>query len=261
MVILLYTLRQWLWHRWVVAYAVALASVSIFVMYGAFVGLAWIQPELYGRVALAVVNASIFLVSLTSLLLGLLVYQDDQEGMLEWFLARPVSKRSYLLQRWLGLSISTAMATLAAYLASFIVVYAVFAVSLPQLLILGLSLTSLSISLLSLGFSVSLYFSDKAAAMGAGFLIWLYLTYVHDLVLMVIGPSLAPGELFVAYVINPIGAARFLAMYTIDSSLSFLNPITAVEVKLSLGDLVLVLPAAALAAPAAIFIVLAVRQR
>ena len=48
--------------------------------------------------------------------------------------------------------------------------------------------------------------------MGAGFLIWLYLTYVHDLVLMVIGPSLAPGELFVAYVINPIGAARFLAM-------------------------------------------------
>ena len=50
-------------------------------------------------------------------------------------------------------------------------------------------------------------------------------------------------------------------MYTIDSSLSFLNPITAVEVKLSLGDLVLVLPAAALAAPAAIFIVLAVRQR
>jgi len=78
---------------------------------------------------------------------------------------------------------------------------------------------------------------------------------------VVICPFLVPGELFVAYVINPIGAARFLAMYIIDSSLSFLNPITAVEVGLSLGGLVLALPAAALAAPVAVFIVLAARQR
>jgi len=38
---------------------------------------------------------------------------------------------------------------------------------------------------------------------------------------MVIGPFLVPGELFAAYVINPIGAARFLAMYSITAPSPF----------------------------------------
>ena len=60
MVILLFTIRQWLFHKWVLAYILALVATNIFITYAAFFGLGWVQPEFYGRVAVSVVNASIF---------------------------------------------------------------------------------------------------------------------------------------------------------------------------------------------------------
>ncbi|MEM1597414.1 MAG: ABC transporter permease subunit [Pyrobaculum sp.] len=250
MVILLFTIRQWLFHKWVLAYILALVATNIFITYAAFFGLGWVQPEFYGRVAVSVVNASIFLVSLTSLILGFFIYQEDREGGLyEWFISRPVIRSSYLLQRWLGLAASLGISAAVAFAASAVAVWLLTTVFLTQVIAIGAVMVMLTLSLSALGFLLSQFTSDKVAALGAGFFLWLYLNFVHGLIAFVLALFLPAPQIFLFVVTSPVESARFLSFYAVDPTLSFINPVTAYDVSTSLGSAILTVPLIILLAP------------
>ncbi|MEM0464778.1 ABC transporter permease subunit [Pyrobaculum sp.] len=258
MVIFLFTVRQWLLHRWIVAYVILLTATSLFIFYVAFLGLLFVQPEYYGRVAVASINASIFLISLLSLLLGSFIFHDDRDtGLLEWFLSRPVSARGYLVQRWGGVVVSVAAATIVAFIIAYLASGLLFGIFFSQLIYLGLWLAVLVASLSSLGGVIALFLPDKTTSITAGFLIWLVLNIVWGIVVFALGIGLSETELYITYILNPVEATRFMALYTIDPNLSFMNPITAASLLLSLGALTYVLPVATLTAPIAVFLTLA----
>ncbi|MFN3803855.1 MAG: hypothetical protein ACK4SY_02235 [Pyrobaculum sp.] len=248
MIVCLFTVRQWLLHRWVFSYAASLVLILLFIFYTAYFGLAWIQPEFYGRVAVAVVNAALFLVSLSALLIPLFVYQDDREtGLYEWFISRPV--RRFHLCRWLGVAASLSAATIASFLVAMSLNYLMFRLFVSQMLIIAAVFMALIFSLSAVSYLISMALPDKASALGAGFFLWLYLNIIHTIVAMVFALGSPPDVAFVIYVLSPVESARFLSFYVVDPTLSFLNPVTAIDLTLSLQGLLFYLPVAVLATP------------
>ncbi len=61
---------------------------------------------------------------------------------------------------------------------------------------------------------------------------------------------------FAIYVLNPVESARFLSLYIVDPTLSFMNPTTAMDLTLSLGGLILYVPIVVLTTPIAVLLLI-----
>lgn len=252
-VIALATFRELAFSKWVIGYMGALALISAMLIMTTLMFVGGVAGvELYGRLGVVIVAASLMLSTLVSIsLLALTITGDAESGVLQWFLARPVTPRGYLLGRFLGASAAVAWATVAGYAASAWATYILGLQDLAvKLVIIGLVCAISTIVFSAIGVTLAVYTRSRVAALAAVFAVWLYLNLLHPLALLFLAPLLGFGdvEAYAFLVASPVEAARVLMYALVDPSLTFLGPTLSISIRLEIGWLMYAAPVASMAA-------------
>lgn len=243
-----YTLARHLFSRWVLGYALGIALLIASLTY--LSSMFAFTVELYGRLGVAIATGALMMSTMAYLVLSALLLSGDLElGVAEWFLARPLSYRQYLLGRYIGLSAALFLATLASYTASAWIFW--IAGGDPRVaLAMGLVNSLLAFPFTALGFALASAVGERVAALGAAFLTWLYFNILHPLTVFALVAALNLGEVatYALTAVSPVEAGRLLMYLAVDPTLSFMSPTNAAVLRLELGSWVELTPISSLVA-------------
>jgi Cu-processing system permease protein len=251
-VLLAHELREAMRNRWLLGYGAVLAALALGLsligmrMAGA-VGL-----EGYGRTTASLLNLCLGLVPLIALLLGSVGISGDREtGLLELFLAQPVSRSHVLVGRFLGALAAVGLATLLGFgIAGLLIGLATGATGGVQYLaFLGIALAVAAV-FLAIGSLVAIAARNRIQAIAVALAIWFACVVGFDLALIAAGALAGAGikVLAVALLLNPVEVARVLALLLFDPSLEMLGPVGGFLVARLGGSTAAVLLAGTLAA-------------
>ncbi|MBW6414058.1 hypothetical protein A7K93_01860 [Candidatus Methylacidiphilum fumarolicum] len=196
-------LRPWIWGS-----AVIFAAGSI--------GLLWATGD--SRKALAAVTGLFpYLVSLLGTL-GAAIEMAAEKGFFELVLPQPISRMIVFQAKFLAFSLAFGSALLIGLLPLLFAAFeAVGALVLSLLVGAILALACISIGS---GFLFCLFSRERVAAVGAVLVLWLYLAFLHDLVILwacKMGGGPAPDLLVISLIlINPIEVARLAVVLQLD---------------------------------------------
>ncbi len=222
-------LRGAMRNRWLLVYALVFAALAI--------GLSMIGMRLagavglegYGRTTASLLNLCLSLVPLVAVLLGSVALSGEREtGVLELFLAQPLSRAHLILGRFLGALGAVALATLLGFgIAGFLIGLATGAAGGVQYLaFLGVAV-ALAAVFLAIGCLVGVVARNRVQATAAGLGIWFVSVAAFDLMLIGLGTATGAGAqgLAAAVLLNPVQVARILALLLLDPTLEVLGPV------------------------------------
>jgi ABC-type transport system involved in multi-copper enzyme maturation permease subunit len=191
-------------------------------------GVSYLGLKAVGRIMASLINLSLYLVPLISLIIGSMSITGEKEtGILEWLFSEPIRPGEYLVGKFIGLLIAVTLATFLGFgLASWIVIIAMPPEDITKYLMFILVAILLSSSSLALSLMISAVSRSKFEALGAAFLIWFTMIFIYDLLIMGLSISLNLPErtTFILAILNPVEASRILMIYFIDPMLTFLGP-------------------------------------
>lgn len=228
-VLLVHELREAMRNRWLLAYGAVFAVLALALsllglrMAGA-VGL-----EGYGRTTASLLNLCLSLVPLIALLLGSVGLSGDREtGLLELFLAQPLSRAHLLVGRFLGSLAAIGLATVLGFgVAGTLIGLATGAGGgLQYLAFLGIAL-ALAAVFLAVGSMIAVVARNRVQAIAAALGVWFTCVVAFDLALIAAGALAGAGTQVLTAVIlfNPVQVARLLALLLLDPSLEILGPV------------------------------------
>lgn len=220
-------LRECHRNRWVVVLALVFGGLALAFSLLGRAGLGTVGVSGFGRTAASLVSLVVLLVPLLGLILGAgSVAGDRERGTLLMLLAQPVTTGEVLLGKFLGAAGALAIAVLAGFGVSGVVIAreAGWAHVALYARLMGLTL-ALGAVYLSIGLCISTLARRSAGALGLAVVVWLLSTFVADLLLM--GSSivlrLTPGQLLWASLSNPAQLFRLGVMQTLHGNLELLG--------------------------------------
>ena len=214
-------------NKWLMSYAVMYMLMALGLSYFSLLGISGLGLKALGRITAALINLTIFLTPLASLMLGATsIVSEKESGALEWLLSQPVTRKAVILGKFSGLTLALSVATTLGYGFAGLFLSASLPVEdLPKFL--GLILTSIALSAVgvSIGILISISSRGRFEALATSLLIWLTWVIIYDLLVM--GASIAFGLtymlIFILLALNPVESSRLLMAYQIDPTLSFLG--------------------------------------
>ena len=214
--------------RWLIAYSLAYLLLGVTLTQFSLMGVSYLGLKAVGRIMATLINLSLYLIPLISLILGSMSIIGEKEvGILEWLFSEPIKPLEYIVGKFVGLLIGITLATLLGFgLASWIVLIAMPPEDVTKYLSFVVVAVLLSASTLSIGLLISTLSRSRFEAIGLAFLAWFFMIFVYDLMVMglAISMGLKESTVFALAVANPIESARILMIYLIDPMLTFLGP-------------------------------------
>lgn len=242
------TFRELAISRWVIGYLGGVALISVMLVSATLMlvgGIAGV--ELYGRLGVTIVAASLMLSTLISISLPALTITGDAEGgVLHWFLARPVTPRGYLIGRFLGIAATVAWATAAGYAASAWLIYVLGLQDLAaKIVLMGVVCAASTMVFSAMGTAIAVFAKSRVVALAMVFAVWLYLNLLHPLTLLFLIPLLGLGdvEAYAFLILSPVEAARVFMYALVDPNLTFLGPVMSISIRLEIGWWIYAAPA------------------
>lgn len=217
----------------------------------------------YSRTAASLINLVLLFVPLIGLTLGAANIAGDREtGALAYLLAQPVNRAEILLGKYAGM----AGALLATLTLGFGAAGVVLALQRSvqdaggYLLTVGLAYL-LALSMLSLGFLMSILARKTATALGGALFLWLLLVFIGDLGIMgtTVSMRLPIETVFLVSVLNPLQMFKIASILSVQANLEVLGP-AGLYATSQFGGLLLPLLIAGLVAWVAVPLAFAVRM-
>jgi Cu-processing system permease protein len=179
----------------------------------------------FGRTTATLTNFCLLLSPLIALTMGAASIASERDrGTLDFLLAQPLSREDVLLGKYLGLSISAVLATLAGYLPAVVAIsgwahigrFAIF----PAISVM------LVAAMLAVGLLISVSSRTAVQAQGRAIFLWFAFVLLYDLLLMgtLVTADLGPGLLVSLLLLNPVDSARILAVLVLEPDLHLLGP-------------------------------------
>lgn len=180
-----FDLQLLLRDRWFLGLALAYAVLALATAVGAGSGPAVVGLAPLEQTGTALALLTALYVPLMALIVGAMhIAGPREDGFLSYLLAQPVTRRQLFLGHWLGLTLAVSMATLFAYgVAGLALAFYGGGEPLTYLVLCALAL-ALALACLPIGLLISSRASTRTRALGMAIVIWLYLAFVGDLVLL-----------------------------------------------------------------------------
>lgn len=220
--------RGALGSSWLLAYASVFALLAVALSYAGERSLGSVGLENFSRTTASLLNLSLLLAPLVALLVGSgAVAGDRDRGTLSYLLAQPVDRWQLLLGKYIGVSVSVALATTIGFGAGGVAI-ALMTSSMDAgtyLLFAGLVL-ALVVATTGIGFVASVVSKTRVQALGIAMLAWALGVFFFDLMLIgiVASMSLGGGGLLFALLFNPVEVVRVLAIIHLEPDLQVLGP-------------------------------------
>jgi Cu-processing system permease protein len=220
--------RTGLRNRWFVLYTLIFSALII-----GFAAVALNASELtgqagFGRTSAGLLNLLLLMVPLIGLTIGAqVIVSDRQDRSLDYLLAQPLSALEVYIGKFLGAALSFVLLLLIGFGGAGVVMAAKGGAGGAGNFLLLVALTLLlGLAMLSVGFVVSSFSRETAAALGIALTIWLLLVIVGDLGIM--GSSLilglSPEALLSLTMINPLDVYKLVSVDLLHTSLDVLGP-------------------------------------
>jgi Cu-processing system permease protein len=228
-VLLAHELREALRNRWLVGYGAVFAVLALGLSLIGMRVAGAVGLEGYGRTTASLVNLCLSLVPLIALLLGSVGISGDREtGLLELFLAQPLSRGQLLMGRFLGALAAIGLATLLGFgVAGLLIGLATGAAGGAQYLaFLGIALAMAAV-FLAIGTLVAVAARNRVKAIAVALTVWFVYVVGFDLTLITVGAMAGVGvrTLTAALLLNPVEVGRILALLLLDPTLEMLGPV------------------------------------
>lgn len=220
--------RAGLHNRWFILYAVVFLVLSVGFSWVALAGTELTGQAGFGRTSAGLLNLMLLMVPLIGLTIGAqAIVSDRQDRSLEYLLAQPVSPAEVYVGKYLGAAISLVLLLVFGFGWAGVALAVRGAAGSPGDFILLVVLTVLlGLAMLSIGYLISSFSPQTAAALGIAVSLWLVFVIIGDLGLM--GSSLVmrlqPATLLTATLINPLDAYKILSVDLLHSSMEVLGP-------------------------------------
>ena len=225
-IIALRELREALRNKWLVAYAVGFALLSLALSRASLASAGYAGLGGFGRTAASLVNALLLFVPLLGLTVGAGSLAGDRErGSLLYLLAQPVSRGEVFWGKVLGSVLGTTAALAAGFgLAALTLSTTGIGDAGAFAGLVGFTLL-LMLASLGLGFLISSLVQKASTATGTALLVWLGLAFLGDLALVgaVLATRPAPASLLGMLVINPLQLFKLGAIYSLRATLDTLG--------------------------------------
>jgi len=221
-------IRESLRNKWFILYTIAFVILSLGLSSLSLAGTGMSGFAGFGRTAAGLINLVILIVPLMALTAGAgSIASERERGSLNYLLAHPVSRFEVLFGKYLGLATAMFASLALGFGASAAVIAwksgAGDAMSFARLVMLA---WVLALSMLSVGFLISVVARKASVASGAAIFLWLTLVFVGDLGLMggTLMFKLQVTELFTLSLINPLQVFKMASLGGINASLDVLGP-------------------------------------
>lgn len=222
-------LRDALRNRWFALYTLAFVALALALSYLALAGAGLTGFAGFGRTAASLINLVLLIVPLMALTIGAQSLAGEQErNTLVYLLTQPISRADIFVGKYVGLALSLlASLTLGFGIAGVVMTLNGTGAANPTAYVKLVALAFvLSLTMLSLGFLVSVLTRRAGVAVGIGLFLWLTFVFFGDLGMM--GASMALrvpiANLFWLSLSNPLQVFKMAAILNIQSTLDILGP-------------------------------------
>jgi Cu-processing system permease protein len=213
--------------RWTQIFAVVFAGLSLSVAVSGYVLSGGSGMQDFARTAASLVQLVLLLVPLTSLLLGVLTLASDR-GAAELLYSQPVSRRTILLGRLLGLFEALTAAEAVGFGAAGIVIFSQLGgEGLSAFLLVALGSAVLTAVFLGLAAVIAAGHTGRrrSRSLALALVVWFAMVVLFDLAALGVASLLRSGAasrvLISAVLINPVDAVRTGALLGIQGTSAF----------------------------------------
>ena len=221
-------LREAMRSRWFVMAAACFLLLSLGL---SMLGLAGAQRSGlagFDRTTASLLNLALIFVPLVTLTLGgLSIAGEIEDQSLGLLLAQPVTRFEVFAGKYLGLLAAVAASIAAGFGTTGVIVGWSAGGDVRAFLGLVAITLLLAAATLGIGTALSIALRSRARVVGAAFSVWLALVYVSDLgtIGLVVARNVAPGQVFVLALANPVQQARVLGTLALSDRLDVLGPV------------------------------------
>ncbi len=220
-------LRDSLRNRWFVLYAVAFTVLALGLSFLALSGAGVVGFAGFGRTAASLINLVLLIVPLMALTVGAQsLAAESERGTLSYLLAQPVTRLEVFLGKYLGLALAILAAlTLGFGVSGLVMASNGLAYAESYLLMVGLAFL-LALTMLSVGFVISVFAHKAGIAIGISLFLWLTFVFLGDLGMMgtAISMRLKIADLFLLASANPLQVFKMASILSINATLDVLGP-------------------------------------
>jgi Cu-processing system permease protein len=218
-------LRIVLRARWVAAYVLVFAALTLAVSY---FGLAVIEVaglQEFDRTAVSLLNLVLYVVPLATMLMAVQSFREEG-GATEQLFAEPVTRTEILLGKLLGLSGAHVLATLLGFGCTGVLVgWKVGTVGLSSYLVLVAFTLVAGIVFLALAAALTLLAGRRTRSYAVVLVAWFLLVLLFDLLIVglsfVLPEAWANRVAFIGVFLNPLDATRVATMLAISGKETF----------------------------------------
>lgn len=221
-------LREAMRGRWFVLAAACFLVLSLGL---SMLGLAGAQRSGlagFDRTTASLLNLALVFVPLVTLSLGgLSIAGELEDQSLALLLAQPVTRLEVYAGKYLGLLAAVSAAIFVGFGATGVIVgWSVGGNARAFASLVGVTLL-LAAATLGVGTLLSVGLRSRARVIGAAFSAWLLLVYLSDLgtIGLAVARSLAPAQVFLLALVNPVQPARILGTLALSDRLDVLGPV------------------------------------
>jgi Cu-processing system permease protein len=222
-------LREAMRSRWFAMAAICFLLLSLGL---SMLGLAGAQRSGlagFDRTTASLLNLALVFVPLITLTLGgLSIAGEIEDQSLGLLLAQPVTRLEVFAGKYLGLLAAVAAAIAVGFGATGVIVgWSAGGGDVRAFLGLVAITLLLAAATLGIGTALSVGLRSRARVVGAAFSVWLLLVYVSDLgtIGLAVARNLAPGQVFVLALLNPVQQARVLGTLALSDRVDVLGPV------------------------------------
>lgn len=212
--------------RWLQLFAAVFAGLSLAVAGAGYVLSGGHGLQDFGRTAASLVQLVLLLVPLMSLSFGVLALTPER-GISELLFAQPVARTHILAGRYLGLFASLAAAQAIGFGLAGLVLYeqagALDLGAFVAVVAVSLALTAVFLSMAAMLTPTSA--GRRARALALALVVWFVAVILYDVAVLGVASLVRSGTasrlLMTAALVNPIGAARIVALTAVEGPAAF----------------------------------------
>jgi Cu-processing system permease protein len=220
--------RAGLRTKWFLLYAAVFVVLSVGFATVAMSGSDLTGEPGFGRTSAGLLNLMLLMVPLIGLTVGAQsLVSERQDRNLDYLLAQPVSAGEVYLGKFLGAAASVTMTLLLGFgCAGFVMALRGGTAGVADFAVLVLLTLLLGLGTLSVGYLISSFTSQTAAALGIAVTLWLGFVIVGDLGLMgsALVMDLRADTLLALTLINPLDVYKLVSVDLLHTSLDVLGP-------------------------------------
>lgn len=208
--ILYYELQNTLRSRWIIGYTMFFFAVSL--------GIIQFSQSLT-QVVSSLLSIVLLILPLMGIIFGSFNYYSSKE-FIEVLLTQPIGRSSVYYGKYFGLSIALSAGFVLGVFTPIIFYGFKHNNDLSVVVTLLISGILLCFAFTGISFLVSIIFDDKVKGLGVSIIIWLYLSLIHDAIILAITVSFSqyPLERFMLFLtlMNPVDLARMMILLKLD---------------------------------------------